>query len=225
MELVTLVKIIGIISTVIGTGLCIGQVILKIQLKKGRGETRMWMVSTVSGVVLFKWLTFGSLFAAPAVVTGMANYHVFEGTKEVSSCANCHVMRPIVNDMRNPDSQTLAARHYKNRWIASKQCFTCHADYGLHGSMKAKTDGFRHLVKYTTGLYEEPIEFKGRYNNGNCLKCHEGTDKWEAVSSHQAIRPKLGNSSISCTNCHGIPHPTGAERTPGHPLYNIKRPE
>ena len=155
----------------------------------------------------------------------MANYHLFEGTKEVQSCAQCHVMRPIVNDMKDPESQTLAARHYRNRWIAKQQCFTCHSDYGLNGSIKAKQDGFRHLVKYVTGTFEEPIPYPGRYNNQNCLHCHEGTPKFERVPSRTTVRERLRTSTISCTNCHGVPHPTSAERTPGHPRYDIRGAE
>jgi len=134
-------------------------------------------------------------------------------------------MRPIVNDMKDPESQTLAARHYRNRWIAKQQCFTCHSDYGLNGSIKAKQDGFRHLVKYVTGTFEEPIPYPGRYNNQNCLHCHEGTPKFERVPSRTTVRERLRTSTLSCTNCHGVPHPTSAERTPGHPRYDTRGPE
>ena len=52
----------------------------------------------------------------------------------------------------------------------------------------------------------------------------EGTAKFERVPSHTTVRERLRESSISCTKYHGIPHPTGEERTPGHPAYDIREP-
>ena len=50
----------------------------------------------------------------PAGACFLANYHTFEGKYEVSGCAGCHVMLPMVNDMRDPSSETQAALHDKN---------------------------------------------------------------------------------------------------------------
>ena len=36
-------------------------------------------------------------------------------------------MLPMVNDMRDPGSETLAALHYKNNDIAKDQCYHCHS--------------------------------------------------------------------------------------------------
>ena len=36
-------------------------------------------------------------------------------------------------------SETLAAKHYKNRFIRENQCYTCHSDYGVAGT--ARQDG------------------------------------------------------------------------------------
>ena len=60
-----------------------------------------------------------------------------------------------------PASDTLAARHFKNHWIPEDQCYECHSDYGLSGDMEAKMEGFRHLARYTTRTYQEPIKFRG----------------------------------------------------------------
>ncbi len=148
------------------------------------------------------------LFAFPMASVGTANYFLFEDTKRVDSCAQCHVMRPMVDDMRDPKSQTLAARHYKFHWIQKDNCYQCHTDYGLHGNVQAKMDGARHLLKYVTRTYDEPIAYRKRaYNNSNCLQCHEGVAAWEAVFSHQVLRDRLKRSETSCTSCHGVPHP------------------
>lgn len=148
----------------------------------------------------------------PIFVIILGNYHVFEGSQKVSSCLRCHVMTPMAMDMVNPESTTLAARHYKNKWIAKRQCFTCHKDYGLNGTVKAKLDGFRHLVKYSLGNYELPIRFRGRFNNQNCLECHRGTQKFEGIKSHHTLRKHLESNQTNCTHCHGFPHPSPAER-------------
>jgi len=150
----------------------------------------------------------------PAAAVGVANYHVFEGVKKVQSCTQCHVMRPMATDMQDSQSMTLAARHYRNKWIAKDQCYACHTDYGLAGTLQAKMDGYRHLARYTTNTYTEPIEFRGTYNNQNCLKCHAGTEKFSSVESHATAEARLLDSTMSCLNCHGQAHPTRAQRTP-----------
>ena len=167
----------------------------------------------------YKWVAPWTFLVIPFIVVILGNYHVFEGTQEVSSCLRCHVMTPIANDMMSPESTTLAARHYKNKWIASKQCFTCHKDYGFNGTIKAKMDGFRHLVKYTLRTYEEPIRFVGKFNNQNCLYCHKGTPNINAIKSHHTVIERLETNRINCTHCHGFPHPTPLERTPGTARY------
>lgn len=207
MELTTAVKIAGVLVILLGVILC---------LALGRTEDLS---------PLYKRLAPLALLAVPLAVVALGNYHVFEGTQEVSSCLRCHVMLPIANDMIDPESMTLAARHYRNRWIAAKQCYTCHKDYGLNGTIKAKMDGFRHLVKYTFRIYEEPIRFVGRFNNDNCLQCHRKTAKFEGIKSHHTIRERLEENRIGCIRCHGFPHPTPLERTPGTARYEeLHRP-
>ena len=107
----------------------------------------------------------------PAGAVFLANYHTFEGVHEVRGCAGCHVMLPMVNDMRDPGSETLAALHYKNKDIAKDQCYHCHSDYGLGGGLEAKMTGFRHLARYTTRTYQEPIKSRVKFDNNNCLNC------------------------------------------------------
>jgi hypothetical protein len=128
-------------------------------------------------------------------------------------------MRPMVNDMQHAASNTLAARHFKNHWIPQNQCYECHSDYGLNGNLAAKMEGFRHLARYTTRTYQEPITIRGHFNNDNCLKCHQGMPQFEAVKSHQSVRVLLENSAMSCLNCHGQAHPSRAQRTPGAADY------
>ncbi len=168
-----------------------------------------------------KRLAFLSIIAIPIVIMFTANYHVFETSKTVEACMNCHVMKPMGNDMLNRGSQTLAARHMTNNWIKENQCYGCHKDYGLNGTLKAKTDGYRHLMRYITKTYTEPIIYRGEFNSNNCLSCHQGTPTFDNLKVHQPVILNLDkkSSTISCMNCHGNAHPTRAQRTPGHPDY------
>src|SRR5262249_38836730 len=61
-------------------------------------------IAVLSVAALWKLLAFAALVAVPAAVSGVANYHTFVGVHEVEACNRCHVMRPMVNDMMDPDS-------------------------------------------------------------------------------------------------------------------------
>lgn len=98
-------------------------------------------VATLPRAGFLKLLAFVALVLMPAAVVAVANYHVFEGVEKVRGCASCHIMRPMVNDMRDAGSNTLAARHFRNRWIVDRQCYECHTDYGLSGALNAKMEG------------------------------------------------------------------------------------
>ena len=166
-----------------------------------------------------KLIAFLALVVMPAAACFIANYHVFEGVHEVGGCASCHVMRPMANDMMDPQSGTLAARHYKNKWIAENQCYHCHSDYGFSGNMEAKMTGFRHLARYTTHTYKEPIMARVRFDNQNCLNCHQNTPKFQAVQSHHTAAARLASNQMICLNCHGPAHPSSLQRTPGSADY------
>jgi nitrate/TMAO reductase-like tetraheme cytochrome c subunit len=177
-------------------------------------------IAVLSVAALWKLLAFAALVAMPAAAAGVANYHTFVGVHEVEACNRCHVMRPMVNDMMDPESDTLAARHFKNRWIPTDQCYACHSDYGLSGDLAAKMEGYRHLARYTTRTYTEPIKYRGVFDNANCLKCHADMPKFEAVPWHATVKESLLKNDTSCLNCHGLSHPTRAARTPGSPEYD-----
>lgn len=158
------------------------------------------------------WILMVLLLVFPLITVLGTMETVMEETKTVASCNSCHVMEPFVNDMRTDDSPTLAARHYKNNWIPKQQCYQCHTTYGVHGTLAAKRDGFRHWLLYVTGTYDEPIQYSGSYPNVNCTNCHAGTDGFQSVESHSALRPLLATDQVSCVDCHGPPHPASPDR-------------
>jgi len=200
-----IIEIVGLILVLIE-----GVVLYKLYQKKGSLKPRL------------KRLAFLSIIAIPLLIMFTANYHVFETSKTVEACMNCHVMKPMGNDMLNSGSQTLAARHMTNNWIKENQCYGCHKDYGLNGTLKAKTDGYRHLMRYITETYTEPIIYRGEFNSDNCLSCHQGSPTFDNLKVHRPVVLNLKGEapSISCMNCHGRAHPTRMQRTPGHPDYD-----
>lgn len=177
-------------------------------------------VARVPAPVFSRLVALMAFIILPAGAVFLGNYHTFEGTHEVRGCASCHVMLPMVNDMRDPGSETLAARHYKNKWIAENQCYQCHSDYGLGGNIEAKLTGYRHLARYTTRTYHEPIVARIKFDNNNCLHCHEKTPKFVAVEAHTASLEELTTNQIMCIDCHGDAHPTAEQRTPGSKDYS-----
>lgn len=161
---------------------------------------------------MYHWLMFFGLLALPGLALLGTTETVFQETKKVKSCQTCHVMEPFVQDMKDPNSASLAARHYKHNWISSKQCYQCHTTYGAHGTLASKRDGFRHWMHYVTGTWPRPIQYVGSYPNSNCTECHAGTPSFEAVASHDALSSELKADAVNCTDCHGPPHPTPSER-------------
>jgi hypothetical protein len=218
LEAVTLVRVLGTILCLTGIVLCylVGR-----KRFTSLSTTRQVSVglAVISVAALWKLLAAAALFAVPSATVAVANYHTFVGVHEVQACNRCHVMTPMVTDMHDPESDTLAARHFKNRWIPTDQCYACHSDYGLSGDLAAKAEGYRHLARYTSHTYAEPIVARGRYDNKNCMKCHSGMPKFEAVASHHTVGDELEDNAMSCLNCHGLAHPTWQARTPGSADY------
>ena len=211
---------------VLGTLVCVLGVILCIRTARTRfddigaaGKDVNIGVARVPAVVFARLIALMALIVLPAGAVFLANYHTFQGVHEVRGCASCHVMLPMVNDMQDPGSETLAARHYRNRWIADDQCYHCHSDYGLGGNLEAKLTGFRHLARYTTRTYQEPIKARVKFDNNNCLHCHDKTHKFVAVEPHVTAHEELTTNQVMCIDCHGDPHPTAAQRTPGSSDY------
>lgn len=172
----------------------------------------------------YRWLLLFGLAVAPSFALVGATGSMFEEMKEVEACNSCHVMNPFVDDMRDPGSASLAARHFRSGAIPAKQCYSCHTGYGIFGTMEAKRDGFRHWLLYVTRTWPEPIEFRGSYPNENCLGCHATAPAFRAVPSHGALREYLETDRISCFACHGLPHPSRPERARGRASGPIQEP-
>lgn len=132
-----------------------------------------------------------------------------EKAKPVEFCNSCHVMNSHVDDMKDPDSESIAALHYKYRWISDVQCYTCHSDYGLYGAAGAKLAGLRHILAYYVVGYPNVLEIRGTYNNERCLFCHAPVESYQDIEEHQEYAAEIKSSKQSCfgADCHVSPHP------------------
>lgn len=157
---------------------------------------------------LSKELLFVAIAVLPLAVVFFGYSYGLEESKSVEACGSCHVMTPWVADLRDPKSETLAALHFKNRYIQENHCYTCHTDYGMYGTVRAKWDGLGHVVRETTGKYEKPIKIARPYSNRRCLTCHAQSQKF----LNPEVHPKEDiaayvTGEISCLECHGPAHP------------------
>jgi nitrate/TMAO reductase-like tetraheme cytochrome c subunit len=157
---------------------------------------------------------FFGLAVLPIVVIFFGYTHGLAGMETVRACGGCHVMTGHVRDLENAQSESLAAVHFKNRYIREDHCYTCHSDYGMLGTLSAKADGLGHVYHYVTGTHTSPIKIRQPYQNQRCLTCHDGAQKFVNSPGHPAeVRPQLLSGEVSCLDCHGPAHtPAEARR-------------
>ena len=155
-----------------------------------------------------KELLFVAIAVLPVAVVFFGYSYGLEESKSVEACGSCHVMTPYVADLRDPKSETLAAAHFKNRYIQENHCYTCHTDYGMFGTVKAKWEGLGHVARYTTGKYEVPLKIARPYSNLRCLNCHAGSLKFVNPEAHpKEDIAKFVTGEVSCLECHEPAHP------------------
>lgn len=161
-------------------------------------------------------LLFGiGLFPIATAMT--ANYADFEATKNRTFCGSCHVMKPYQDDSENPMSTSLASRHARNDQFGHENCYACHADYGMFGTVKTKLGGMRHVYLYLTeyrtkSLAEarETIHILHPFQNATCMRCHSTENPlWKDVKDHASVIDRVRNGEVSCASegCHGPAHP------------------
>jgi cytochrome c nitrite reductase small subunit len=192
------------------------------------GTTSQWIEGFGIGLVVlniallvFVWLrmrrsaTLSRMWGWPLVAVGlvpiivgfMSFAHGLESSATVSACGSCHVMTPFVRDLQDVKSETLAATHFKNRFILTNQCYSCHSDYGLGGTITAKLAGLGHVWRYTTGRYTVPIKIAAPYPNTRCLGCHGESQRFLNSPSKKDVLPDLMSGKTPCLDCHGPAHP------------------
>ncbi|MGD0529457.1 MAG: NapC/NirT family cytochrome c [Polyangiaceae bacterium] len=162
------------------------------------------------------WLALG-LGVFPIAAAAAGNLQGFEATKEREFCGSCHVMALHAADSEDPASNSLASRHARNPMFGTENCYTCHADYGMFGTIVTKAGGMRHVWLYYTEYRKTPIEeaketmhLCAPYPNDNCMQCHSTRDElWLKTADHKASLDDVRTGRLSCASagCHGLAHP------------------
>jgi nitrate/TMAO reductase-like tetraheme cytochrome c subunit len=153
----------------------------------------------------------------PIGVAAAGNVEGFEATEKREFCGSCHVMAPHAADSEDPKSISLSSRHARNKLFGEENCYTCHADYGMYGTMLTKMGGMRHVWLYYTQYRTTPIEeakntihLRKPFPNDNCMQCHSTRDLlWLGVPDHRAALDDVRADRVSCASsgCHGLAHP------------------
>jgi len=160
-----------------------------------------------------KWMLFIGICLLPTPVMFLSTAVGLEQSKDVKFCMSCHVMKPFTDDLKNPASTTLAAVHFKNRYIQREQCYHCHTDYGILGTMAAKKEGLGHIWKAGTGSYKLPVKMSKPYNFGICLDCHADSAKFKKEAAHEGVVEETEAGKSNCLDCHDSPHPPPETRS------------
>jgi nitrate/TMAO reductase-like tetraheme cytochrome c subunit len=163
------------------------------------------------------WLFLG-LGVFPIGVAAAGNVQGFEATKERKFCGSCHVMIPHAADSNDQQSLSLASRHARNNLFGGTNCYVCHADYGMYGTILTKMGGMRHVWLYVTEFSNMPLEeakkaihLRKPFPNDNCMQCHSTQlTVWQRVPDHRSSLAEVRSGRISCASsgCHGFAHPS-----------------
>lgn len=150
------------------------------------------------------------LVAAAVLPVSVSVANLSTGVAESSRtrfCLQCHEMGDHGRSLFVDERRSLAAVHYQNRFIdRDTACYSCHTDYALFGTVKAKLGGLRHVAVHYFGKVPQRFELYQPYSNNNCLHCHEDARRFIEKVPHQAVMTKLQSGETSCLSCHNVAH-------------------
>ena len=157
----------------------------------------------------------------PLMTAANGNIAGYHATTERQFCGSCHVMTPYSDDSNDRTSTTLAARHARNAMFGDTNCYACHANYGMYGTVITKLGGLRHVYEYTLNYRNTPIkqfleeiEIREPFPNSTCMHCHSTQNPgWSAIGDHTSTIDRLRAGTLSCASagCHGPAHPFSKE--------------
>ncbi|CAN5309636.1 hypothetical protein BH09MYX1_BH09MYX1_33560 [soil metagenome] len=162
------------------------------------------------------WLLVG-LGVLPITTALTGNVQGYEAMKRRQFCGSCHVMTPHVEDSNDRTSVSLASRHARNKLFGDENCYACHSDYGMYGTVTTKLGGMRHVWYYYTEYKDvslaeakKTIHIRKPFPNDTCMQCHSTElAVWNAVPDHKASLDEVRSGRLSCASggCHGFAHP------------------
>ncbi|MCI0352121.1 MAG: NapC/NirT family cytochrome c [Acidobacteriales bacterium] len=162
-----------------------------------------------------KVLVFVAFFILPVLAATMGSAEHMERSKSTQFCLSCHVMEDYGKSLYIDDPTYLPAGHFQNgRVPRDHACYTCHTDYVLYGTIKAKMRGLRHVYVNYFGRPAQPIRLYSAYNNRECLHCHQGARSFEEGTLHNAdaetmLAIKANRMSCMTSGCHENVHAVG----------------
>lgn len=164
-----------------------------------------------------KLLLFFGLGVLPIGAAMSGNLLGFQHTQQRHFCGSCHIMEPFVDDSNDPASTTLPAIHARNETFGKSNCYECHSDYGMFGTVATKWGGLHHVWAYYTEFVNVPVATAlpelatyRPFPNANCVRCHSTqTPRWLGVGEHRSLLGDIGRGRASCmaAGCHGPAHP------------------
>jgi cytochrome c-type protein NapC len=153
----------------------------------------------------------------PLGVAGTGNVAGYHATKATSFCGSCHVMTAYAKDSFDRDSLSLASRHARNEMFGHENCYACHADYGMFGTITTKIGGMRHVYEYVFHYRNTPeedfqaeIEIRHPFQNEACMRCHSTRNPlFVKIGDHASAADDIRSGKVSCASvgCHGPAHP------------------
>jgi len=165
-----------------------------------------------------KILAFLALFILPIAAVWGGFSEQMDRAESTDFCLSCHVMTDFGRSLYVDDPSYLPARHFQNNRVPrDRACYTCHTDYAMFGTVRAKLRGLRHLQVQYLGTIPKPEEIKlyQPYNNRECLHCHLEARRFEEGSGHHKTPDllqsvKSGQRSCLSSGCHDIVHEVGS---------------
>lgn len=148
-----------------------------------------------------------ALLALPLLVSAGNVSYGFQESSQTRFCLSCHEMQAYGQSLFVDNKFALSATHYQNRLIdRDRTCYTCHADYGMFGDLKAKMNGLRHVwVHYLGDIPKKPTLYEA-YSSRNCLHCHDDARRFQESPAHRPVLDELYAGTKSCLGCHTVAH-------------------
>ena len=157
----------------------------------------------------------------PLATAGTGNIAGYHATKTTRFCGSCHVMTPYSDDSTNLASTSLASRHARNEAFGHENCYACHADYGMFGTITTKIGGMRHVYEYlfhyrnaTHEDFQAEVNIRRPFRNAACMRCHSTQNPlFNQIPDHISTRDDIRSDKVSCASegCHGPAHPFSKE--------------
>jgi nitrate/TMAO reductase-like tetraheme cytochrome c subunit len=155
-----------------------------------------------------KILVFLAFFILPIIAAGIGASEHMASAEQTQFCLSCHIMEPYGRSLYVDDPSYIPAAHFQNHRIPPDQaCYTCHTDYAMFGTARAKLEGLHHVYVDWFGTPMNPIRLYHPFKNQVCLHCHAGARSFESPA-HMAMMDDLKSNTISCTTsgCHDTFH-------------------